>query len=376
MKKLLLAFQQVGGANALLPAIEEWGCRYEVIVTGRDLVCDNLRKRGIPVSYYHELGTAQDTITADPAWFENLAPDMVITDTIDLARTPGGRACRDFWSLARDHGLPSTAYVDCWWGYDKRFRFPNENTSPILPDQIALIDDLARNDIIAAGFPEDLVVVLGSPKFEGLSQLARIREERKKQLRVMFGADEEKMLLVFVSQPLEKTFGPDNRYGFTERTTLLSVLAAIEKYPPALMKMLKLTVLLHPEENMDVLGGVVEEKAKILDIDIRKEQAPYDLIMAADLVIGMSSILLVEAAIMKVPVLSVQLDSKEEEILITNLTGATLSINNSQQLSGELHRAITEKAYRDGLVRRQSEFGVVTDSSMRWSRFLTGFLGP
>lgn len=370
MKKVLFCFQQVGGASALLPVIEQWRNRYDVIITGRDLVSDDLKQRGIAVSTYKDLGIDQNSISTAPAWFENISPDIVITDTIDLARTSDGIACRDFWRLAARYGIPSIAYVDCWWGYDKRFRLPEEGSPLILPDYIAVVDKLAEKDIIAAGFPPDKIVVLGSPKFEYLSSFGAMQNKHRFGERAGMGLNREKFLILFISQPLEKTFGSSSPYGFTEKTTLSALVSTLEKFPQNITDNISLIVLLHPEESEEILNGVIETKSRRFDIEIRKLQEPYGLLMSANLVIGMSSIMLAEAVIMKIPVLSVQLDLKQEEILVTNIIGATLSIKDFDHLYDKLFMSIVDDNFRADLIQRQAIFEITIDSSTLWTKFV------
>ena len=368
MKKILFSFQQIGGVNALLPLIEKWRSCYDIIITGRDMVTADLQKRGIAVSTYKELGIDPAAISTNSEWFEKITPDIVITDTIDLKRTPDGIACREFWSLAARYGIPAIAYMDCWWGYNIRFRLAEESTPLILPGFIAVVDRLAERDIIAAGFPAEKIIVLGSPKFEYLSSLRT--ENNRDSVRDELGLSRDKFIILFVSQPLEKTFGSSDYYGFTEKTTLSATLSVLGKYPTSVTANLSLIVLLHPEENEDSIREVIEHEAKWLEIEILKLHDPYRLLASADLVIGMSSILLAEAVIMKLPVLSVQLDMKLEEILITNAIGATLSINNYYQLKDVLYKTIMYNDFRANIISQQATFKIIIDTYERWNRFV------
>ncbi len=372
MKKVLLYFSQVGGANALLPLLEEWETAYDTIITGRKLVCENLRNRGIEVSTHLDPQGREHAADHYTGWFENLSPDLVITDTIDFMRAPDGIVCRDLWYLAQRFGIPSIAYVDCWWGYDKRFLLPGETSPPILPDRIAVVDNLAKEDIIKAGYPEQKVAVLGSPRFELLSKLAIANRHRAKAaLKEAAKLKSDSLILLFVSQPVEKVFGSAEAYGFTEKTTLAVLLKTLAEFPEDVQKRLSLIVLLHPEEDQDnlsraVLGGGPRD----ISVEFRKEGNPLPFLLAADLVVGMFSIVLAEATILHVPVVSVQPNLKREEILITNAIGATLSVYDQDQLSHVLLDSLVNKNYRAALLERQDNFEVVADACSRWNRLV------
>jgi hypothetical protein len=375
VKKILLSFQQVGGANALLPIIDKWTAKYEVIITGRKLVCDNLRRRGIKVHDYEGLGWRNGNCNKDSTWFEKISPNLVITDTIDLMRASEGEACRDFWELAQKYAILSIAYVDCWWGYDKRFILPGEVTPPVLPNYIAVIDENAKKDILKSNYPEKMIAVLGSPRFEFISRHARKNGKgKRKDLKARALSKSDNFIILFVSQPLEKVFGSSKTYGFTEKTVLTKLLKALSGFPEQLKKKLSLIVLLHPEENGDGLSGMIRGKTEI-DVTFRKEESPLDLILAADLVTGMSSILLAEAVIMGCLVISIQPNLKKEEILITNSIGATLSINDDEQLSNTLFEALVNEKYRDTILNRQNRFKIIADAYSRWDSFVENCLG-
>lgn len=367
MKKVLFCFQQVGGANALLPLIEKLKLSYDIIITGRKLVCESLRIRGIKVFDYIELGFV-DHINKDSKWFEDILPNIVVTDTINLMRTPDGIVCRDFWFLAEKYNIPSIAYVDSWWGYSKRFCLSQENGPPILPDVIAVVDELAKDAMVSKGFPNDRISVLGSPRFEILATSLRIRDvEKINEIKKEIGLRNDGFVLVFVSQPIEKAVGSAEIWGFTEKTTICAIIEVLKELPKQIKRRLTLIIVPHPEDDIRELKKTVEKNKPCFRFFFKDIKLSLDLIYIADLIVGMYSILLTEAVIMQRPVLSVQLNQKREEILITNMVGATTAIRTKEQLVTLLSKAIIEKSYRKSMLDRQKIFKIVPDASGRWA---------
>lgn len=368
MKKLLISFLQTGGANALLPLLNKWKSDYNVVITAREPACKNLRRLGFEVHGYPEMGSEAGLRGLAEKWFVEHSPDLLITDTVNLARTPDGALCRQLWGMAVKYGVPSLGYVDCWWGYKERFQLPEETTPPVLPDRIAVVDDLAKDMMRDLGFFEETLIVLGSPRFQMLMNRTKGRNTKlTDSLAGNLGLSPEHFLVLFVSQPLERCAGPLEEWGFTEKTTLSAVLRALDAFPKGTKERLALVIIPHPEEDQSSLRQIVERfdpDIKILFADL---DPTLELVAVSDIVLGMNSILLAEAVILQRPVLSVQLNRKREEMLITNIIGATLSVRNDEHLSENLFRAVHEESYRQNLLERQAAFEVVSDACFRWT---------
>lgn len=368
MNKILFCFQQVGGVNALLPLIREWEPRHEMVITGRKNVCDYMRRNNIPgICDYESLGwESGNDLHKNGEWFSRLKPDLVITDTISFSRACDGVACRDFWALAREHGAPSMAYVDCWWAYKQRFMMPNESIIPILPDTIAVVDDIAKSDMKRLGFPGKKIKILGSPLYSTLRRKAQLQgAEQKKMARLHFGMPQDCFLLLFASQQFEGHFGSSEEWGFTEITVFQDMLVCLQSLAPEFKSRLIFNVLLHPEEEGRELTAISHS---VRDFPIKFYRGEsHRHISASDLVTGMFSILLSEAVILRRPVISIQPNLKREDMLITNMVDATVPVRTHEQFYTHFLRSIMDSEYRRQILNRQTKFRVVTDAYRRWN---------
>ena len=372
MKKIFFYFQQAGGAQALMPLIRSLQTFCDVRIIGRKSIHQALSRIGITLETFDDLGWDGGQTPVPPPGFSNFHPDLIITDTIDFTRAEDGISGRYIWQWAKMLSIPSIAYVDCWWGYENRFRLPGEDGFQLIPDTIATIDDLARNDLIAAGFNPGKIVTLGSPWFDELNQLGKTLTDTT-ALRCELGIPSDRFVLLFVSQPLEKTFGSEQLYGFTERTTLCALLNSLNRLDEAVRSTLTLIILLHPEEDDTIPASVVSTFGKGIHTFIRKND-PHKMVLASDLVTGMFSILLAEAVILKRPVISIQLNLKREEILITNRISATLSVNSEVDLSHQITEAIHSAEYRDARLRQQDSFETTPEAIMKWKHYIEKIL--
>lgn len=376
MKKILFCFQQVGGVNALLPLIEQLQDDYELLITGRPLVCENMRQRGMTVIPYFYREHNDVPFSVDLAPFAAFSPDLLITDTISFDRAPEGIAVRQFWQFAAQKKIPSIAYMDCWWGYNQRFVLPTEKEAPLLPDYIGVVDEYARHDFVDHGFPQEAIVVLGCPRFEFLYQLGvKNTADNRLQQKEALGVPRDNVVLLFVSQPLDNLAGFEQDYGFTEKTTLTALLQALQGLPEEMKKRFSLFVLLHPEESEKALDEIIQKEAGDISVSYQRAADPVPYVLAADLVTGMFSFLLAEAVVMLKPVLSIQPNLRREEILITNLIGATLSINDTSKLRETLCHVLVHPHSRKELLKKQEKFAVVRNCCERWQNFIERNIG-
>lgn len=366
MKKILLSFQQVGGLNALLPLIEDLKTGYKVEITGSLPIRKAFPDCGMSIKKFSDLGWDVHHGDTDVSWMEDLDPHLVITDTINLARASNAIACRHLWAMAKRLGIPCIAYMDSWWGYRERFCFPHERIPPVLPDLIAAVDDLAMDALVDAGLPGHGIRVLGSPRFESLARDVARLDRQDSRLRKGMGWGEDRLIVTFVSQPLRRVLGSEDVWGFTEHSTLEAVLNVLGSMEGSEQKRIVLSVILHPEEDGDDLRALVKRQSLLPDVVFSRADEGFDYIVAADVVLGMFSILLTEAVILERPVLSVQLNLKKEDMLVTNMVGATNAVRSEEELKRVLPEILTSRQARHNLLIQQKKFSFVTDSLSRW----------
>ena len=374
MKTVFFSFQQAGGANALYPLIRQlFELEFKIVIVGREPACHVLRKRGIACKCYSDLCSDQRSLLDElKKFFLKIKPDLLITDTIDLLRTEDGYVCRYLWQWAKESDTFSIAYMDCWWGYDKRFLIADEKRPSVMPGTIATIDRMAKSDMVASGYDQNKIVVLGNPWFEHLKTFNADQSDIR-ELKQELNLRPDSFLILFISQPIEKTFKGNQKYGFTEKNTLSALIDALNRFPRNIRKKITLVSLLHPEENDTILQSVILKKRADFDIFIKKKDQ-HKLIKASNLVTGMFSMLLAEAVILNRPVISIQLNLKREEILVTNKIGATKSVITIKDLQSNLHSAVNSELFRNNILKQQQKFKIVGNPLTRWKHYIDSLL--
>lgn len=203
--------------------------------------------------------------------------------------------------LAHDRRIPSLAVLDFWSNYRPRFSASSGGPLDSLPDQIAVMDEVARDEMIQNGFPAERLQVTGQPAYDELFA-PRDSQALRSRVRTAFGLpDDQAPLILFASQPFSELRAIPGAvvppYDELEVLDLLTrALYPAEKPSPA-----RLWIRPHPREQPEkflrfagphqIISGEFDRLAAI---------------DAADAVVGMSSAFLLEAALVGKPVLSIQ----------------------------------------------------------------------
>ena len=197
----------------------------------------------------------------------------------------------DCWAWAAAAGVPSLAVVEAWTNFELRLNDPArkaKGAGPAQPDAIAVIDETSRRTIEAEGWCRARLFVVGQPYLQ--AQVARLSEARSRTKR-----NPSQPTLVFFSEPVDVDFGREVR-GFDQFEVYEAVAEAA-----APLDGIRLLVKPHPRESVERWRA----RAEVVS-DLETEE----LLLTADGVVGITTMVLVEAHLLRVPVLSVQLNRK------------------------------------------------------------------
>ena len=236
--------------------------------------------------------------------------DFLLTSTSGCPKSDN----KKFIAWANQNKIPSLAVLDFWSNY--RLRFADEQDRLVyLPEKIAVMDELAVSEMVLEGFPPERLVVTGQPAFDCLiGKRDGFTERREYWTRKYYGMRDDKKTLVFVSQPLSKQ---SYSYGYNEHQVIRLLLDAI-----ADCKNIDLIIRPHPRED---IGDLMQYASP--NVTIQRKGLVHELLMAADLVVGMNSELLVEACYLGCAVLSIQPGiDKANDRLPTNKIGVSVPL--------------------------------------------------
>jgi hypothetical protein len=193
---------------------------------------------------------------------------------------------RALWPAARRHRIPSLAILDSWPNIKRRFQFADGTSEQ--PDALGVIDERTRARIIAEGWCTARLFVVGQ-----LHLAARTERLRRRRKNRPSGGPKR---IVFFSEPIDVDYGRAAR-GFTQFEVAALAARALAGYPGIVME-----IKPHPRELESVwrdwLAGIPNARLASEDTET--------LLAAADGVLGITTIVLIEAALAGIPALSLQ----------------------------------------------------------------------
>jgi hypothetical protein len=275
-----------GGANVLLPIIQAW--RGPSTALGYRQAVKIFRDAGIETT---ALDDSNASVAAAEDWLEQTGAALLFGGT----STNGVDWERHFFLAARARGIPSIALLDYWSNYPPRFSL--EHPLDALPDTIAIMDERARDEMMALGFPADRLAITGHPVLDQVREWRmKVTPTEREQFRQDLGVLPGQRAFLFISQPLREvrqtmgwTTTEDDEY--TSLSKLISSIMACPMEPRILL------IKTHPRESAAKFDDILPSlpcPARVVDPAIHR----WKVCLAADTVFGVSSMLLEEARAM------------------------------------------------------------------------------
>lgn len=329
---ILLFVEDPGAANMMLDlpaAIAARGRRAILLAAGhamRYLTNRNVVFRPVPVD-------------ADAgALLEEIRPGIIATGTSENPDSIG-LLLND---AARKKQLPSVGLVDMAANAAGRFRGRTDCPLAHAPNELVVPDGATCDAFIKLGFPPNRIVVLGHPaydrarcrrqEFEAGTQ--RYPRNRPRWVFVAEGYD----LLTPAASLRSADYALHGRGNTDWRTGIVleEILDAIAQFSPKP----EIIVRLHPKSVREDFAQWANE------ISFDDAADPFPCLWQADVVLGMSSMLLVEAAILGRPVLAILPRPEEREWLGHLANGDVPSVIGRTALGRELAKlALGDQGY-------------------------------
>ena len=265
MSRVLLYAHDPGGALMLSAAAGA------ALSRGHQLV---FRAAGPSVALWRNDGfdVVEDLTTSAP---EFLNIDVVVTGTGFSTRE------QDMWMRAHAAGVPSLAVVDAWTSLARRFEAEDGH---VQPDAVGVLDHELADELDGMTWWRGKTHVVGQPHLQiQTAELVGAREALRTNSRV----------IVFFSEPVREDYG-DTR-GFDQFEVFEGLMAVYGQAANS-----QIVVKPHPREDTAVWEHVVQGRAQL------SSASAADLLMACDGVIGMTTMVLIEAHLLGLPVLSLQ----------------------------------------------------------------------
>ena len=296
------------------------------------------------------------------------APRLILAGTSENRDTLGLRLIEE----ARRRGIPSVSVVDMPTSAEYRFRGRGKTPLAFAPDWLLVPDDITLRRFVDLGMAVDRVVDCGHPYFDRMRDAGRALATQGRaavRARALPDAPSDRPVLVFLAEisdglvPGAFERGDDytlsGRGGSNLRTRIVleEVLDAIALLQPRPYVVLRL----HPKNTER------EFAAYRRDIDhLSQGGLPHEIMFAADLVVGMTTASLFEAALMGCPTLSVIPRPVERKWQIGIALGIISCVHTREALRETLAGAVADptrligmpadKVIRFGALDRMADF--------------------
>jgi hypothetical protein len=243
-------------------------------------------------------------------------PDFIITGTSSNDFTE-----KFLWKTAKNFNIPSLAVLDHWCNYGIRFSkyglkeissYNSDKSVDFLPSFICVMDNFAKAEMQNDGIPASIIHPLGNPHFGTLKNKSKDVDIAK--IRSKF--PQNKQIVTFASEPYEEDYGIS-----PERKVLNDIVNILEKRDDVVI-----VVKLHPKES---INKYKEFPKCVFD----KEINSIDMIMASDIIISMTSMVLIEAAILGKKIISYQPNERDKNKFILTRNNVIKFINNPNELN-------------------------------------------
>lgn len=336
MSRMVIFVEDPGAVNCIAPLAErlrERGTPIHLYAAGAAV--ELLRDRGIEAT---TLQAGDDVLAAQPC--------LLLTGTSENPLSPAF----DMIGRARSAGLPSVAIVDSMANSAHRFRGTGDDALAHAPDRLMVPDAPTRQAYVDLGFDAAAIDVVGHPNDDRIRavaiDLAAIGQIGAREATTRAGAD--RFVIVFVSEisdgldPQQYRRRDDYTLAGSGRTDLRTaivveeLLAAVAALAAEGRPRPFLVLRRHPKESSADLG----ELADRFD-EISTGGNPHMLVYGADLVLGMSSMLLAEAALLGRPTLAILPRSAERDWLAAVRDGIVPAVTDAAALRDALREHLS-----------------------------------
>lgn len=263
-------------------------------------------------------------------------PNIIIT----------GTSANDFfekliWETAKAADIFSVAIIDQWMNYGIRFSKYTMKDNPkiedsfdftYIPNEIWVMDEDVKKIYVNNGLAENAIKVTGQPYFQYVKLFFRPNNNEVKKV-------------LFISEPLKETYGSDQKVkqkkGYTEYEIISNVIETFRELNND--SKIFISVRLHPKDSVnkyDNLFSILKSKDKKIEFSYDDEPDNIKSILSSDLVVGMTSMMLLEAILLGKPILSVQINLKETDEFVLSQMGIVDTIVTKIDLLYEIQKCL------------------------------------
>ncbi len=352
MSKVLFFARDPGGANCIIPVIKKMPGNIKMSVMAKDIAYNRIKSRGASVEDIHSK-CDPNSIGSIKNFLRNDSVELVVTGTSVDDYTE-----RYLWKACSLLGIPSIAILDQWTNTGIRFskydylheeEYNTVRSFEYLPTIICVMDEVAKRMIVKEGIQDGLIRITGQPHFDTVKS-----EFEKTECINMEGKT-----ITFVSEPIfcdYNNYGQEDYWGFDEFSVFSELVNAIKGVKEKCDNTVGIIVRPHPREDVDEWKHRIDHIQGI-KVCIDSKSSTYQLLRRSNLVCGMSSMMLLEAAICGVPVMSIMIGLKRDNPFVLNNLGICHSVMSREELKKNI------ELFWNGHIEEQSGFSYIENAT-------------
>ena len=339
-KHILFVSADPGGTDCIIPIVIAIQGKAKVSVYADSEVIERYRKYGIICGAIKDM---VDNISVES--FRLLLKKEKI-DTVVTATSGYNFIERFMWKAAQANGIVSYAILDNWVNYG--IRFSNYNLSEkciydknseisYLPTEIFVMDQLAKNEMIQEKIPDEKIIITGQPYLQLMRErLLSVSEDAVEAYRYSLGCNNEKKLIIYAPDNIYMAYQKSHdsyTLGYDERSVEQELIYALERVDPYGER----TVLVnrpHPKDNSKYWNEI--EIYDGLKVKHDSNTAAEVMIRAADVIVGMFSIFLIQGYMLDKPIISAQIGLKQQNPFILCRGGVLECADTTEKLIVQL----------------------------------------
>jgi hypothetical protein len=284
----------------------------DVIVCVKDFAGPVWRAAGVEPVDWHQVVPEQADRARNCDLIAAMLRDRNVSQVVTGVGDFDDGTNQDIWTGARHAGVPSAACMD---NDEVEFRFEGARGNLVFPDRIFAVDEASRSKILALGARE--VSVVGNLHLARLQELANANTVggeagRMAAVRREWGAPEGHLVVLFASEAWDemKELGrptPESEFGYLD--ALIQQIEAGRRFGTVAVDPARCLIVVrpHPRDRQGKYDGYVNG-SRTVRLIVSRGSSSADAILAADVVAGMTSMLLKEAELLGKPVVRLTRD--------------------------------------------------------------------
>ena len=250
---------------------------------------------------------------------ESLNPSILIMGT---SENPYSFAF-DLTEAARQQSIYTISVIDMLCNAKNRFKGKTSDPLYYATDELFVADLKTKNEYVRLGFNQKNILITGNPIYEFALNLQNKSNTMKLNSTINVS---EKFKILFISEGQDKLNLDATRkninYKFNGRgQSDFRTIIVMEELIDALNRNninAHTSLRVHPNSTLDNFQPIAKE----FD-EISCEKDPYKDVMNSDLIVGICSMLLLEASLLGKPTLSIMPDINELNLMPNNYFGTT-----------------------------------------------------